>query len=240
MICAPELEYSHGSGYRALMGQELAQKIRRIRQTLGESQAEFAERFGVTQGSVSRWETGSMPDPSAIATLAELATETVREFLGNAPSDAAFVNFGQRFMVRGEVAAGVWREAYEWPQDEWLPYTGGAHVSVDATRRFGLRVDGESMNEVYPPGTILDCVSIFDTETPKSGQHVVVIRVRHDDALEATVKRFVIDSDGRRWLVPRSTNPAFQSPIALDQPEDGIVETRIIAKVVGSYKPEYD
>lgn len=238
VLCAAELGFGGGGGYRAVMGQDLAKKISVLRRSLGDSQAEFGERFGVTQGSVSRWENGSMPDPAAIAKLAELAGEDVRVFLGGESSDAAFVKLGQRFMVKGSVAAGAWVEAYEWPQGEWEPYTGGAHVTVDPTRRFGLRVEGDSMNMVYPHGTILDCVSIFNSDMPVSGQRVVVIRTRDDDKLEATVKEFVVDPAGRAWLVPRSSNPAFQAPIALDQAEEGIVETRIIALVVGSYRPE--
>lgn len=219
------------------MGMALATKIRNLRLALKENQAEFAERFGVTQGSVSRWESGSMPEPAVIAQLAEMLGENVRDLLGG-PSDSSFVNLGQRLMVRGSVAAGVWREAFEWPQEEWFPYTGGAHVTVDPNRRFGLRVEGESMNEVYPPGTILDCVSIFDTDHPESGRNVVVLRRRADETLEATVKQYMVDEAGREWLVPRSRNPAFQAPIAVDQPEPGVVETRIIGLVVGSYRPE--
>jgi transcriptional regulator with XRE-family HTH domain len=227
-----------GDGYRSTMGQEIGRKIAIIRRSLGESQAAFADRFGVTQGSVSRWENGAIPDPSALARLAELAGEDIKTFLGGAPSDTSFVNLGQRLMVKGSVAAGVWREAFEWPQDDWFSYTGGTHVTVDAGRRFGLRVDGESMNEIYPPGTILDCISVFESDTPSSGRNVVVVRERIDGALEATVKQFFVDKDGKAWLLPKSTNPAFQTPIALDDPGNGIVETRIIAIVVGSYRPE--
>jgi transcriptional regulator with XRE-family HTH domain len=237
MTCATELERPLLGDIRPRMGQDLAQKIRTARRSLGESQAEFGERFGVTQGSVSRWESGAMPEPPVIAQLAELMGEDVRDLLGG-PSDASFVNPGQRLMVRGSVAAGVWREALEWPPEEWFPYTGGAHVNVDPKRRFGLRVEGESMNEVYPPGTILDCVSIFDADVPDSGKNVVVIRKRDDLTLEATVKKYIVDESGRQWLVPRSSHPAFQSAIAVDQPEAGILETRIIAIVVGSYRPE--
>lgn len=226
------------SGYRAEMAQDVAKKISVLRRSLGKSQAEFAEMFNVTQGSVSRWENGAMPDPSAIAQLAELAGEDVRSFLGGNQSDTTFVKAGQRLMVKGAVAAGVWVDAFEWPEDEWTPYTGGNHVSVDPSRRFGLRVEGDSMNMVYPHGTILDCVSIFNSEVPRTGQRVVVIRKRVDDGLEATVKEFVVDADGRQWLVPRSHNPAFQTPIAIDQPQEGIEETRIVALVVGSYRPE--
>jgi transcriptional regulator with XRE-family HTH domain len=122
------------------MGRELAIKIATLRRTLGENQTEFGERFGVSQGSVSRWEKGSIPDAPILAQLADLAKEDVRSFLGGAPQDTSFVNLGERLMVKGSVAAGVWREAYEWPEDEWFSYTGGTHVTAPADRRFGLRV----------------------------------------------------------------------------------------------------
>lgn len=216
----------------------LAHKILLLRRSFGKNQAEFGEIFGVTQASVSRWEKGSMPDSTSLAKLAEIAGEGVLEFLSPTVEGAKPAPAGNRFMVRGSVAAGVWREAYEWPIDDWEPYTGGAHVVADPKWRFGLRVDGDSMSLVYPHGTILDCVSIFDSQVPESGQRVVVIRKRTDDGLEATVKEYVIDADGRHWLVPRSHNPAFQRPIALDEEEPEIEQTQIIAVVRGSYRPE--
>lgn len=201
------------------------------------NQTEFGELLGVTQASVSRWEKGSMPDPPLLARLAEMAGEDVRQFLGG-ESDVSFVHLPNRYMVKGTVAAGVWVEAFEWPEEQWEPYTGGSHVRADAGRRFGLRVEGDSMNEVYPHGTILDCVSTLDGAKAHSGQRVVVVRKRSDDTLEATVKEYVIDAAGKEWLVPRSTNPAFQSPFAMDEPGEGIVDVSIIGLVIGSYRPE--
>lgn len=237
-LFASELEFGSATGYRAIVGEQLAKKIRLLRRSLGKSQQEFADMFGVTQGSVSRWENGAMPDPASIAQLAELADEDVRAFLGGNQSDAVFVNLGQRLMVKGAVAAGVWREAFEWPQDDWFPYTGGAHVTVDPSRRFGLRVEGESMNAVYPPGTVLDCVNVYDAADVESGRNVIVLRRRHDDTMEATVKQFLVDSSGRPWLVPKSHNPAFQQSIPLDEQDSDIAEVSIIGLVVGSYRPE--
>lgn len=237
-ICVPELAIWAGQGYRAAVGKELAQKITLLRRSLGDNQAEFAARFGVTQGSVSRWENGAMPDPVLISQLADLAGEDVRSFLGANQSDAAFVQLGQRFMIKGAVAAGVWREALEWPEDDWTPYTGGAHVSVEPSKRFGLRVEGDSMNEIYPPGTVLDCVNVYDAADIESGRNVIVIRRRVDDTIEATVKQYVVDENGRQWLVPRSYNPAFRNAMPMDQQEPDIAEVSIIGLVVGSYRPE--
>jgi len=215
----------------------VAQKIRAIRLARQMNQTEFGELLGVTQASVSRWEKGSMPDPPLVARLAEMAGEDVRQFLGS-ESDVSFVQAPNRYLVKGTVAAGVWVEAYEWPEEQWEPYSGGDHISLDAGRRFGLRVEGESMNMVYPHGTVLDCLSTLDGAIARSGQRVVVVRKRADDTLEATVKEYLVEPDGREWLLPRSTNPAFQAPFSMDEPGEGVVDVQIIGVVVGSYRPE--
>lgn len=235
-ICVAELGPVRPMLYRPRMVDDLATKIRKFRQSLGLNQQDFGDMFGVTQGSVSRWEKGSMPDPSALAAMAGRMGVDLRQLIG-ADFDGAALN-GPRLYVKGAVAAGVWREAVQWDEGEWQPYTGGDHFSAPKESRYGLRVDGESMNMVYPPGTILDCVSIIGTGlAPLNGQRVIVVRQRIDGGYESTVKEYVRDGD-KEWLVPRSYNPGFQTPIEIGTLEDGIVETVIMAIVKGSYRPE--
>jgi hypothetical protein len=95
------------------------------------------------------------------------------------------------------------------------------------------------MDQVYPDGTVLDCVSIdvFNGQID-NGQRVIVERIRHDGEREATVKEYMKADDGRVWLVPKSNNPAFQAPIPLDEPGPDIAEIRIVGIVVGSYRAE--
>lgn len=235
-LCVGELGARRPGAYPAHMT-DLATKIRLLRQSLGLNQSQFAKRFGVQQASASRWETGSMPSPEILAKIADLMNVDVRSLLN---ADFAMVT-GARptLLVKGAVAAGVWREAVEWPDDEWIPYSGGAHVDAPLDRRFGLVVEGESMNMVYRPGTILDCVSTIGSGAyPRSGQRVIVVRKRNTGELEATVKEYVKEADGTEWLVPRSLNPAFQAPLAIGTGDDGIEETIIMAIVRGAYLPE--
>jgi transcriptional regulator with XRE-family HTH domain len=216
---------------------DLSTKIRNLRRQLGLNQTELAERLKVTQASVSRWEKGSVPDGPRLAQLADLAGVSIKDLISD-PESGAEPHLN-RYLVRGEVAAGVWTVAYEWAQDEWYPYFGGAHIEVPEGSRFGLVARGESMDQIYPDGTILDCVrlDVFNGQID-SGQRVVVERIRKDGEIEATVKEYMRADDGKVWLVPRSNNPAFQAPIALDEPAPDIAEIRIVAVVVGSYRPE--
>jgi transcriptional regulator with XRE-family HTH domain len=234
-ICAGGFCRSGYAYYNAPMGGAFATKIKHLRYQLGLNQTELAERLGVTQASVSRWEKGSLPDAHRMAQLAEMAGESVGTFISGSISDPAKLN---RFWVRGAVAAGVWRVAYEWPQDDWFPYSGVVDAKVPDEARYGLRVNGESMNQVYPPGTVLDCVKIEHVPELRSGQRVIVERHKADGAVEATVKEYLKDDGGREWLIPRSNRPEFQVPIAANDPGEGITEVRVVALVIGSYRPE--
>lgn len=237
-IYAREFGALHARGYRRAMADHVAKKIKNLRLSLGLNQTELADKLGVTQASVSRWEKGSMPDADKLTQLAEMAGESIKSFIDEGTLPVPISTVLNRLWVRGSVAAGVFASAYEWPQDDWTLYYGGKHIEAPDGARYGLRVDGDSMNQVYPPGTILDCVAIEHCADLESGQRVIVERRRFDGEVEATVKEYVVGDDGTEWLVPRSYNPAFQSPISATEPGEGIEEVRVVAKVVGSYRPE--
>jgi hypothetical protein len=101
-------------------------------------------------------------------------------------------------------------------------------------------VVGLSMNEFYEPHGVLDCVSIFKNGVPpKSGDHVIVERIRPDGLRELTVKEYR-EEDGRCWLYPRSTRPEFE-PVEYpgpdkEQPADQ-EQVQVIGFVLGYYPP---
>ncbi|AOR76316.1 helix-turn-helix transcriptional regulator [Novosphingobium resinovorum] len=64
------------------MTKQLARKISAIRTTLGLSQAEFAERLGVSQSTAGRWEKGSIPAGDLLHAIAAMANTTVQRLLG--------------------------------------------------------------------------------------------------------------------------------------------------------------
>lgn len=142
--------------------------------------------------------------------------------------------------VTGSVAAGEWRESVEWPESDRFEIVVEASPFPKA-RRFGLRVDGFSMDLDFAPGTLLDCISIFDIAIkPESGDFVIVERVRDDGLRELTVKQYRRDENGRTWLLPRSTRPEFQSPLEIGIPDhdhSGDDRVQVIAYVIGSYQP---
>lgn len=208
-----------------------------LREALGLTQDDIADRLQVSTSQVSRWESGRSNIPSErLPQIASAYQCRISDIFND--GDGQFQSVGPTLYVKGEVAAGVWKQACEYEPADWEPYTGRPDITVPVASRFGLVVVGESMNEVYPPGTILDCVSILAGVEVVNGKRVIVQRVNTAGDCEVTVKEYFQDDQGVEWLVPRSRNPSFQSPIRVDQPEDDIVECSIVAVVVGSYRKE--
>lgn len=208
--------------------------LKAIRKQRGMTQAEVAERAGVEQPTYQRWETGKR-EPESLAQLFSLANALGVE-PGALIDPSAAVPIGPRLFVKGEVAAGTWKPAVEWPEPDWQAFNGRADVTADKEFHFGLRVAGDSMDMVYPPGTIVECVSLFGGAEALPGKRVILLREDEHGLFEATVKELVERDDGL-WLVPRSYNPAHR-PFRIDELEPGIVGQRITAVVVASVRPE--
>lgn len=212
-------------------------RLREFRDRLRLTLEDMAERTGHSTSQLSRWEAGKSNIPS------ERLPDLARHYecrIGDIfeEDDSAFVPLGPTLYVRGPVKAGLWQEVWEQPQSEWKKFTGRADVTAPLRDRFGVRVEGESMNDAYPTGTILECVSFLGGVEIASGKRVIVERLRDDGEREITVKELHRDENGIEWLVPRSSNPAFQTPVRADVQDDDIVQVRVIGVVVGSYRPE--
>lgn len=209
-------------------------RLREAREKSGYSSAKAAaEAMNIPVATYIQHENGVRGFPASKADRYARFFRTTPEWLlyGRQVSPA---QLGPQLYVKGVVAAGVWREADELPQDEWETFTGRANIASPINLRFGLRVEGQSMNLLYPEGTILECVKYFgDAEIP-NGKRVIVERKRFNNGVEATVKEYFKDEDGIEWLLPRSNNPAFQSPIRCDAPGDDIEHIEICAIVVAA------
>lgn len=123
--------------------------------------------------------------------------------------------------VRGFVQGGVWRSALETaPVDRYeiMVPTKGPYSHLP---RYGLEVRGDSMNKLFPNGTVVEVVNFSDIgRSPETGECVVVIR-RDGPKIEATLKLYQCTDDGLVVLWPKSTDPQWQQPIRLCHISDG-------------------
>lgn len=119
--------------------------------------------------------------------------------------------------VTGAVAAGRWLEQSEWGASEQYDVKFGP-PPIRGAKRFGVRMDGLSMNRTIPPGSDLECMWIkFSSLEPRPGDLVIVERTRHN-LTEMTCKR--LDKDGDDWVLrAESTEPEFQEMIKIGRPD---------------------
>lgn len=216
---------------------EMRIRLKEFREDLGLTLEQMSGRTEFSVSQLSRWESGKNNIPSE--RLPELA-EGYRCRVGDIFDDDndLFIKPGPTLYVKGNVQAGVFVEVWQVDEDDWERYTGRADIASPSRERFGLRVVGDSMNALYNPGTILDCVAYSGDSQIPNGKRVIVQRKYFGDGVETTVKEYQRDVDGIEWLVPRSHNPAFQAPFRCDQPGDNIEKIQIIAIVVASIQPE--
>ena len=228
-------------GIVRIMETEQSKRLKQSRSKLFRSAQAAAEAFGWPISTYRSHENGYRAfDKNEAKKYGRALKVSPIWLLGLTPdtNEEEFLAPGPTLYIKGQVKGGYFAEAWEVHEDEWERYTGRADISAPARRRFGLRVVGDSMNEVYPPGTILDCVARDPYDDIPNGKRVIVQRKRIGDGLETTVKEYFRDENGIEWLVPRSRNPAFQAPFRCDQPGDDIEAIEVIAIVVASIQPE--
>jgi hypothetical protein len=138
--------------------------------------------------------------------------------------------------VVAAVQAGAWQVAETWGEQQYtvtvpVPPQWAAYDLV------GIEVRGPSMDRLYPPGTVLICVSYLDLgREPRHGERVIVQRFRGSE-VEATCKEIRRDGDGVVRLWPLSTHPDHQAPIRLVDGA-GADEIRVTHRVVAAIVSE--
>jgi transcriptional regulator with XRE-family HTH domain len=139
-----------------------------------------------------------------------------------------------RLPVKGEVAAGIWKEGdvFDEPRHSAVPI--GPDPRYMDKEQYALIVQGTSMNKLFKPGTFIVCVPWDELGRPIRHDDVVVVERRRDGMVEHTVKR--VASRGRSVrLMPESDDPKWQESLALEPDKDGD-EISIKALVVGKYE----
>lgn len=203
------------------------ENLKKIRKKLGLTQHDVAEQLGVSFETYNKLENGKRQlTHKRMLQLAAIFNCSVESLLGGAPSISV--------MVKGVVAAGLWLEQPEWPQDDWyeisLPY------SSDLAGRdlHGAKIKGQSMNLVYPE----DSIVVFDTSADGMRKDVnkryIVERRRASGEYEHTAKTLIKDDRGSYWLKPESDDPEFQTTIRIDGDDEDqiVIKGRIVFALI--------
>lgn len=115
-------------------------------------------------------------------------------------------------LIEREVRAGAFMRG-ESDLDLGVVYVPADLADADGPC-YAVRVAGNSMNRVFPPGSIVVLErQIITPDTVISGQRYHVERQLPDGTVEHTLKRAHRRHDGTLWLVPESDDPVFTQAI---------------------------
>ncbi|MGY8604771.1 LexA family protein [Gluconobacter cerinus] len=218
--------------------------INRIKDATGKSYTEIARESGCAASTVYRFMNGHSSHCLSAATEAK-----IREKFGDGSHSAANVLpvTPARVPVIGIVQAGLWQAEYARPYDSVDEFViAGPDPRYPGIRRSAFKVIGDSMNLLYPSGTVIIVVSFYDIgRIPKTGEKVIVVK-KVNGFEEATVKEIEILSDGRVVLWPRSSNPEHSQATIINPqndienfPDDGChPDFRIVGLVTQSIRIE--
>lgn len=226
----------------------LPEKIRALRERAGLTMAETAKRGGWSSASsYQRYENPTLFTKAFLPM--DVAERLIRAFNGRGspqitrgkllaltqPIGAPSVTTvsGQRVIeVIAVVEAGVWREAVSIPEDERQTLPRPTLPGFENAEVFALEVRGQSMNKVYPEGSIAFFVKP-EVLAPVEG-HIVVVVSRRGDLYETTLKELGRDQRNKVALLPRSTDARHQSPIYPSKTGGDSVE--IIGVAIGKFE----
>lgn len=181
---------------------------------------ELAEKVGVSEATVSRWESGEISNMrrDGIMRLSEVLDIPPSVILGLQDNTNNFSRpKGVRIPVLGEVVAGVPIDAVE----EYLDWEEITPELAETGEFFALKIKGDSMEPRIVAG---DVVIVKMQSTADTGD-VVIAMVNGDDAC---CKRFIKQSDG---IILQSFNSAY-TPMFFTKEDIEKKPVSIIGKVI--------
>lgn len=197
---------------------ELAKRVYKARVASGLSQVELAEKVGMAQTGIAAIELGKSTRPRKLNEIAKVLNVPLSYFLGSGEVQYVPVGeSGRAIAVKEQCGAGVWVQ-------EGQQLNSTLSISADARYpfedQFALLVAGNSANKIAPDGAIALCVETSEALPARDGDFVVCRRYRGEEGdrlVEISLRRYKREGDDKRpVLYLESTDPAFQTPLAMD------------------------
>lgn len=183
-------------------------RLKELRNKSGLTQVKFAEKFGISYGTIAMWETGKRePDNDTVIRLAKFFNVTTDYLLGRSdypyprPSNEIPVGDFVKLPVVGAIRAGFDGILLEEYTGEEVEVPKGILNKYECSELFALHVKGNSM---YPKIEEGDIILAHKVASVDSGT-IAVIMYNGD---EATVKK-VHYKQGEDWLELIPINPEY-------------------------------
>lgn len=193
--------------------------IKSKRLELGMTMKELAEKVGVSEGTISRWESGEIANMrrNVIVSLAKALNTTPAVLMGWTEPDPNEAR-GVRIPVLGRVVAGIPLEA----STDIIDYEEIPAQMAKSGTYFALQVKGRSMEPTLHEG---DVVIVRQQPEMENGE-IAIVLINGD---EATVKEVKESPEGLTLI---GHNVAIYSPHFYNRKEIEELSIQILGKVV--------
>lgn len=209
------------------MKPENTNRLAQVRDHAGMTQQQVAAAIGVTTTGYQNWEYGNTPiKATALRELAKLFGCTTDYLLNISDIKVAVPSATRMLPVFGSISAGTPREALT--QSDVMHETP-ERLYLEHERAFWLTVSGNSMNRLFPDGSLV----LIDPDAEVRNGDVAVVFVNGDDA---TLKRIYHEGDSVR-LHPESYDPEYRDRV-IDASDPDAPEVRVIGKAVSYTAPD--
>jgi len=207
----------------------IGEKIKEIREKLGLTQQQFAQKVNVSPTYITKIEKNKVGPPSLyfiqkMATAFNLDRNELERLWTQDKADYITIKEHipiHKVPVLNSISAG---ELLEWTDKEYPPGWAEEWIEVDSgvtdPNAFALRVHGDSMEPEFHEG---EYVIVSPNAQWESGDYVVVANSNNEKAL----KKIKVNKD---HIVLISLNPKYE-PIILGKDENPRVIGKVIRKV---------
>ena len=201
-------------------------QVKKMRERAGLTQKQLAEKIGTSQQQIARFEAGTEVRASTLVKLSEALDVSISSLLGLTDALYPRITAPGKLPVVGRIAAGTPNEAI---------YDSGSYKDTEESlllahpHAFWLTVNGNSMNRLFPDGTLV----LIDPDAEVRNGDVAVVFVNGDDA---TIKRVYFEEDAIR-LHPESYDSEYVDRIIGSKNHDA-PSVRIIGKAVSYTAPD--
>lgn len=209
------------------MKPENTNRLAQARGHAGMTQQQVAAAIGVTTTGYQNWEYGNTPiKATALRELAKLFGCTTDYLLNISDVKVAIPSATRMLPVFGSISAGTPREALT--QSDVMHETP-ERLYLEHERAFWLTVSGNSMNRLFPDGSLV----LIDPDAEVRNGDVAVVFVNGDDA---TLKRVYFEGGSIR-LHPESYDVEYHDRVISSSDPDA-PEVRVIGKAVSYTAPD--
>lgn len=201
--------------------------LRLLREKNRMSRSKLAELADTSERMIEYLEKGQRQlTPKWINIFSPILSVEPEDFFSTAPTL-------RKIAVIGKASASFWAEPWEFPQDEKYAISIPHDMQFQNISLFAVEVEGDSMNTIYPEGSIVVIAPLSDGAKPIVGKKYLVRREIGTN-YEVTLKELAKHND-ELWLIPHSTNPLHR-PFKLIGDADSTIT--ILGRVVYSVRKE--